>query len=338
MGQNRDITLDILKGIGIILVIIGHVGHGYGQLVPIIYTFHMPLFFIASGYFFKQKKNGTLLKRDLHSLILPYIVVFLCLILYGTLVAFIQHDYNKVGYWINAFFEGEGRGPLWFLLAMFWARMLYNILYTILSKINQTRTNLWCLLITFIPFALIPLINNPLQYNILCWLNGIHAMFYYSLGAVIKEYNIIAKLKSNYLIIVYLFLDIIFIYLSIKGTDSLHLGVNMAAFKQNHLIINILVSIFSFILLYYFCSYFNKVQPDLSKKIAWYGQLSLVVFCMHTLLYRIFPFEKLLDYIIAGTNTPTKSSLIILLHIIITIVFCKCVEKSSKLKYLFNLK
>lgn len=211
MGQNRDITLDILKGIGIILVIIGHLGHSYGQLVPIIYTFHMPLFFIASGYFFKQKEISTLLKRDIHSLIVPYIAVFLCLILYGALMALIQNDYNKARYWINAFFGREGRGPLWFLLAMFWARMLYNILYTIISKINSTRANLWCLLITFIPFALIPLINNPQQYNILCWLNGVHAMFYYSLGAVIKEYNIIAKLKSNYLIIVYLFLDIIFI-------------------------------------------------------------------------------------------------------------------------------
>lgn len=57
MSQNRDITFDMMKGIGIILVIIGHLAHGFGWLVPAIYTFHMPLFFILSGYFYKEKKN-----------------------------------------------------------------------------------------------------------------------------------------------------------------------------------------------------------------------------------------------------------------------------------------
>lgn len=50
MSQNRDITFDMMKGIGIILVIIGHLAHGFGWLVPAIYTFHMTLFFILSGY------------------------------------------------------------------------------------------------------------------------------------------------------------------------------------------------------------------------------------------------------------------------------------------------
>lgn len=64
MSQNRDITFDMMKGIGIILVIIGHLAHGFGWLVPAIYTFHMPLFFILSGYFYKEKKITELLHRD----------------------------------------------------------------------------------------------------------------------------------------------------------------------------------------------------------------------------------------------------------------------------------
>lgn len=72
MQIKRDNTFDIIKGIGILLVIIGHLAHGYGVLIPIIYTFHMPLFFIVSGYFYKEKGVIELLKRDFRLLIVPY--------------------------------------------------------------------------------------------------------------------------------------------------------------------------------------------------------------------------------------------------------------------------
>ena len=48
-GGNREHWIDALKGIGIILVVIGHVSLG-NNLVKWIYSFHMPLFFALSGY------------------------------------------------------------------------------------------------------------------------------------------------------------------------------------------------------------------------------------------------------------------------------------------------
>ena len=42
--QSRADWIDVLKGIGIILVVIGHV-NTKGFLVQWLYTFHMPLFF-----------------------------------------------------------------------------------------------------------------------------------------------------------------------------------------------------------------------------------------------------------------------------------------------------
>ena len=51
--KERDITIDILKGIGITLMVVGHSGCPK-LLESIIYSFHMPLFFLASGYFFKE--------------------------------------------------------------------------------------------------------------------------------------------------------------------------------------------------------------------------------------------------------------------------------------------
>ena len=59
--HQRQNWIDIAKGVGIILVVVGHAGRGLqsagltdeGWLLPLmdraIYAFHMPLFFVLSG-------------------------------------------------------------------------------------------------------------------------------------------------------------------------------------------------------------------------------------------------------------------------------------------------
>ena len=57
MVNNRLESIDRMKGIAILLVIIGHIiqfnnidGGTNNKIFNIIYSFHMPLFFILSGY------------------------------------------------------------------------------------------------------------------------------------------------------------------------------------------------------------------------------------------------------------------------------------------------
>ena len=65
MGKIRDITFDIAKGIGIVLVVIGHyipdnAPSWYIGFVSFVYHFHMPLFFMIAGFFYERsiKKVG----------------------------------------------------------------------------------------------------------------------------------------------------------------------------------------------------------------------------------------------------------------------------------------
>ena len=51
--------IDIAKGIGIISVLMGH---NVSQLKPIIYAFHMPLFFILAGYTIRKIEKEKLVK------------------------------------------------------------------------------------------------------------------------------------------------------------------------------------------------------------------------------------------------------------------------------------
>ncbi|MBQ4641753.1 MAG: acyltransferase family protein [Oscillospiraceae bacterium] len=74
---NRDKTIDVVKGFGIILMVIGHTGsiaHDF------IYMFHMALFFMLSGYLWSDKKAADfpaakkfVLSR-LKGLLIPYAV------------------------------------------------------------------------------------------------------------------------------------------------------------------------------------------------------------------------------------------------------------------------
>lgn len=48
--MERDCRFDIMRGIGIILMMLGHIPvEGFAYRV--IYSFHMPMFFLLSGYF-----------------------------------------------------------------------------------------------------------------------------------------------------------------------------------------------------------------------------------------------------------------------------------------------
>ena len=49
MAVTRNETIDIMKGIGIILVIIGHMQDSF-CIHKFIFSFHMPLFLLATSF------------------------------------------------------------------------------------------------------------------------------------------------------------------------------------------------------------------------------------------------------------------------------------------------
>lgn len=73
-SDQRVEWIDIAKGIGILLVLIGHVCDKHTFLWNFITLFHMPLFFIISGYVLKLDKPIKLfLKSKLMTLWVPYV-------------------------------------------------------------------------------------------------------------------------------------------------------------------------------------------------------------------------------------------------------------------------
>ena len=75
----RDRTIDAAKGLGMLLVFFGHVCHIH-PFWAIIYSFHMPLFFLIAGINFRSDKYpsfSALFRKKLHTMLVPYL--FFCL-------------------------------------------------------------------------------------------------------------------------------------------------------------------------------------------------------------------------------------------------------------------
>lgn len=130
--KDRNIVLDIAKGIGIITVVIAHLQ--YTCLSKYIYWFHMPLFFIISGYLFKKPKSEDKTKSILVSKTLKYLIPYISY--YFAILIIIGIDSNK---WplvtledIKNLIAGgvhlEGVfGPFWFITVLYFTQILFWI-------------------------------------------------------------------------------------------------------------------------------------------------------------------------------------------------------------------
>jgi len=134
--KKRIAYIDVAKGIGILLVVAAH--NDLGLVAPYlhrwIYSFHMPLFFFLSGYFFKPGISfGVLLKKRFNTLMKPY--VFTMLLIYGTSVSFGKMSFATALRRMAKFAYGSGYYldwvQLWFIphlfLLSFYALLFYTI-------------------------------------------------------------------------------------------------------------------------------------------------------------------------------------------------------------------
>ena len=130
MSKERLSSLDIAKGLGIILVVFGHTlspvmeGNTFLEWIyRVIYTFHMPLFFLASGYVAtklvtKPYPKIILLKERVIRLIIPYLtwaVIYLPMKVVMSEHVRFSDEYK----WYSFFLGNNPDGQLWFLYVMF---------------------------------------------------------------------------------------------------------------------------------------------------------------------------------------------------------------------------
>ena len=133
--------IDYAKGIGILLVMLGHVNlvvpdsnHIAHYFVRLIYSFHMPLFFVITGFLLGYKDSIS--KKDtvpalkagrlfMHIMVPYYLYSVLFILVYY--YRYGNEDDHITGM-ITATWTTMGNAPLWFLSTLFFARLLFHFL------------------------------------------------------------------------------------------------------------------------------------------------------------------------------------------------------------------
>ncbi|MEE1085704.1 MAG: acyltransferase family protein [Schaedlerella sp.] len=78
MNKQRDERVDVIKGLTIFFMVLGHsYSNNNGEwIIRWISSFHMPLFFVISGVLYGMRKETTIrldIKKKMRTLILPYL-------------------------------------------------------------------------------------------------------------------------------------------------------------------------------------------------------------------------------------------------------------------------
>lgn len=127
MNYSRIEWVDNLKGLLMILVVSGHIFHGFNPgedfypQTQFISTFHMPLFFLISGFLsvgISERKIGAYVKQKCRTILLP----FVSFVVVGTII--------NVDYTLLSYFTTPAKHDLWFLYNLF----IYSILLIIICK------------------------------------------------------------------------------------------------------------------------------------------------------------------------------------------------------------
>ena len=163
----RDTFLDFCKGTAIFLVVLGHVLqkviHIQDGVFDFIYLFHMPFFFMLSGYLACSVHSFAIsfFLKKARTLLLPFATV-------GLLFTCINGEYSS-------FFFSDFHNGYWFLFSLFCIWCLFSIVKSIVSCCHIDNALLE-LVILFLPFIIIrggqnwlpPLIVSSLSIDFTC--------------------------------------------------------------------------------------------------------------------------------------------------------------------------
>ena len=131
--------LDILKGIGIVFMIMGHIGFGF-IFDKYIHGFHMPMFFIISGFLYREKNNirtSNIIIKRAKKLLTPYIIFGLLQYIIWVILNINSNQKLEVLknlVWINTNKLMPIAGALWFLTCIFFVDVIFLCMKRYIKK------------------------------------------------------------------------------------------------------------------------------------------------------------------------------------------------------------
>lgn len=268
--------IDILKSIGIILMIMGHIGFG-GIFDYYIHAFHMPMFFMISGFLYKVSNLSCIdfIKKKAKSLIIPYILFSLFHYFIWIFIQLIKDSVNvNLLLPLHSIFliNTDGMpiaGALWFLTALFFCECIYYFI----DKIKNLKVRYFCIFILILLGYTIPFyFRLPFALDV-----SFIGIGLFEIGAVFKKkYNTDQK---NCLFLLYLIIGSLLIFFN--GY------INMREGCYSNLLLFYLVSSSITYGLFYLSRYIKKYHHFVINELKFIGRNSLVYVCLNQIVLLI---------------------------------------------------
>lgn len=322
--NKRDINIDLIKGIGIILMVFRHARAPYSDFVLL---FHMAIFFIASGYLYKDSYSDTIkslknyVVRKIKGLWLPYFLftvlfillhnVFINLNIYtdNTELLLVEGlEYATVTELMNisemckeiikaVFFRADTPmgGAFWFFEILFFTLIIYSIVDFIAKRIIKSNKN-HRLIIQGIISLMFLLVGYYCTMNKIFLGGYVRILSVYCLvyiGVIFKEFSLLNRIFSkvnSFLIIVPC---LILLIIAKQFGD-----INLAANNIKDPLFFLVVSLTGFFILYGIAvtlqKFSNKIISCIVKAIAYISKRSVPIIALHFLCFKIVSFVGVL--------------------------------------------
>lgn len=265
MAKQRSLYWDTLKGILIILVVLGHCGTALGNgLISAIYAFHMPLFILVSGYFSKKKRSVNHILLECKQLIIIYLV-------FNT--AYLILDVATTGLSFNRLLTPSF--ALWYILSLIYWRLVLQALPQKWLD-NQTcviaASFLLSLLVGFIP------IGGEMSFQ-----RAIVFCTFFIVGYYLRQYDNIQKIRSfnKWIADVFLIGLLVIVY------------VCMPTFYANQpygsetLVFDIITRALQLLIASTLCFCILVITPETMGKITDVGKYTLLIYLLHPPVVKI---------------------------------------------------
>ena len=278
--KKRCNEIDIMKGIGILLIILGHL-EPETYLMRFIYSFHLFLFFAVSGFVderYRDRSFKEIVCQNIRRLLIPYFIWNSI----SNLIEMSGGDINWHQFCMNIMYMNGSVGwnaALWFLVSLFWTdtvcaivirvKMVFQVCYMVLML------GLWICLASskiMLPYGLytVPIASFFWLMGYRINIDGVYEKIVNRRNGV----NIWSACFGGYLLVVFgvFYNTVISIY-----------HVNYSNY-----IFTIIAGIAGVYSLFCISIIIEKKFVALARLLRFYGENTLIILCTHYLILRSF--------------------------------------------------
>ena len=286
MDSRRIAYIDVAKALAMILMIVGH-SLAPSYLLNAIYSFHMPLFFFVSGYFYKKRGYVELIKHNIKRLIIPYLITCGVLVSINVLKAMMGKGWGGVAQSVFATVYCCGKtvdyglltipscGAIWFLPALLCAMVFLNF------ALNVRRPLATIAIISLISWASARYFLLPFGIQA----GGFASLFLYAGYAERNKVNLLSVMgEKKYVPIVF---SLIWLPCFLFG------GLfEMVVVSAPMLPLNVAGAFCGTYIFLYFCKWLDSLKLIFENKLVAFGQSTMIVLCVHLLDIRLIPWAR----------------------------------------------